>query len=450
MKPQAEYIVSCRACGNHCMVVERTSPAVAGDEVAYSDGFLGGWAGVQSEVVTCPHCTLVMSWRKSCQSADLLRQAGDLGRFKIPDAAWGPAGLYWIGFDQYDAEFHKPSPSARSATLPRMKQAPDESRIWALRKRAALARGLLWLDNDRNRVEHFFGRTPAKGPRSSDEERRRARLLRALLEGALFAGDGSELNTLEAAEWHRELGEWEEALKLLEREFHDPLLAVRAEQLRDLAAAGIGTVVPFEDEPFDEPAETPASAMEDEPATLAGELPPFELPAFELEPLPEPAAPPPQRAPASAAAPVAAPPVEPTPEPAAPPPEPPAGTPSPRAAAASRSPRALLATLLEVLGTLPAETLTREYIPRPYGTLVHGLMKSHGWDQDSMAVSLIRGFARQHGWPDDVDPAALRDLEAFGVDDDELLDYLAAAFKKATWDKWAFEVPTGRTVPKRG
>src|SRR5688572_2555451 len=104
--PQAEYIVACRSCGNHCLALERIRTVPVDGEVVYSDGYLGGWQGVQTEVVTCPHCKLVMSWRKTCEPADRLRRSGDLGRFNLLSAEWGPASLYWTGFDQFDASFH--------------------------------------------------------------------------------------------------------------------------------------------------------------------------------------------------------------------------------------------------------------------------------------------------------------------------------------------------------
>src|SRR5687768_13596099 len=152
MKRHAEYICACRSCGNHCMATERLRSVEVADEVAYSDGYLGGWNGVQTEVTTCPHCGIAMSWRKNCVSADLLRQAGDLERFYLPPATWGPATLYWTGFERYDVMFHPPGkPAKPGAPLPRLKQAPSAGDVLSLRKRAWLARGLLWLDNDRER-----------------------------------------------------------------------------------------------------------------------------------------------------------------------------------------------------------------------------------------------------------------------------------------------------------
>jgi hypothetical protein len=114
----------------------------------------------------------------------------------------------------------------------------------------------------------------------------------------------------------------------------------------------------------------------------------------------------------------------------------------------AQSPRKLLEILLEVLGTLPAETLTRKYMPAPHGDVLQALLELNNWDAESFAVSLIRGFAQQHGWPADVDEAALNDLLSFGVDDDELLGYLAEAFKNASWDQWEFDVPDA-PAPKR-
>jgi hypothetical protein len=393
MTRHAEYICGCRNCGNHCMVVERIRSVEDADEVAYTDGFLGGWTGVQTEVVTCPHCGIVISWRKNCMSADLLRQAGDLDRFTLPPAAWGPASLYWSGFKQYESMFHPAGTTGKpeAGVLPRLGQAPAATSLWALRKRAALARGLLWLDNDRDRSEFYFG-GDRPGARSREDERRRPLLLRALLEAALLGGDDSESNALDLAEWHRELGEWELAERALERPFEDPVLAHRARELRDLVAGQIAAVMPFEPAP-----------QEPEPPS-------------EPEPPPQAVA-------------------EPEPPPAPPPAE------TKRAAKAdAKSPRVLLATLLEVLGTLPADSLTRDHIPRPYGSLLRTLSKAHNWDEDSLAVSVIRGFARAHGWPQDTDAEALGELEAFEISD-ELLDYLATAFKRASWDQWALDVP---------
>ena len=410
--PTAEYIVGCRGCGNHCVVVERDRAVPVEGETVYSDGYIGGWQGIQTEVVTCPTCGLVMSWRKNCQSAALLRQAGDLSRFRILQAVWGPAALYWVGFDQYDAEFHQPTAGPAGDILPRLQQAPEAGSLWALRKRAALARGLLWLDNDRDRTEFAFGGMAPEPKRTRDEERKRARLLRALIEAAQFGGDPSEHNALELAEWQRELGDWKAATNALGGDFSSPVAAARARQQRAWVAARQATVMRFET--VAEPVATPA---------------------------PRPAPPPPPPPPPPSPSP------PPAPSPAPPPPA--AAKPAKAKRADTKSPRMLLATLLEVLGTLPAETLTRDYIPRPYGALIRGVMKSHSWDEDSFAVSLIRGFAKQHGWPDDVDQAALDELLSFSVDDEELADYLAACFKKATWEDWAFEVPK-IAAPKRG
>lgn len=360
------------------MVVERVDALESADEVAYSDGFLGGWTGVQTEVVTCPHCGIVISWRKNCLSADLLRQAGDLDRFTLPPAAWGPPALYAAGFRQYDTMFHAPTaPAAPGAALPRLTQPPAPTVLWALRKRAALARGLLWLDNDRDRSEYFFG-GDRPGPRITEEEQRRALLLRALIEAALFGGDESERNAVELGEWHRELGEWDDAARVLDRKFEDRVMAHRAGELRDLVSSRMATVMPFEPPP---------------------------------------------------------------PQPVAPPPPPPAKAEAKRSAKPDpRSPRVLLGTVLEVLGTLPADSLTRDHIPRPFGSLLRTLAKAHNWDEDALAVSVVRGLARAHGWPQDADAESLRELEAFEVSD-ELLDYLATVFKRASWDQWALDVP---------
>lgn len=395
---QTEYICGCRSCGNHCLVVERVRTFEPGDDVVhYSDGFLGNWRGVQTDVVTCPHCGLVMSWRKNCSSADLLRQRGDLERFYLPPPAWGPPAMYWAGFRQYDRIFHPAAPEA-GAPLPRLTQAPDPSELWALRKRAALAIGLLWLDNDRDRDGQFFGGAKPAA-RDADAKRRRPLLLRALLEGALFGGDGSEANALEIAEWHRELGEWDDAMEALARSFDDRYLADRARQLAALIEAQNAKVVRFE----------LSDALREE------------LGREQLAKLRPPAPPPPE-----------------TPQ-------------EPRARPAEekgKSPRDLLATLLEVLGTMPADTLTRKYIPRPYGALLRTLMKDNGWDPDGFAVSVIRSFVRAHGWPEDADPAGQEHLEIFEVDE-ALLDYLAAGFKRASWQEWAFDVPAGLVAPKR-
>jgi hypothetical protein len=80
--------------------------------------------------------------------------------------------------------------------------------------------------------------------------------------------------------------------------------------------------------------------------------------------------------------------------------------------------------------------------------MLRTLAKGNGWDEDSFAVSVVRGFARAHGWPDDVDAESRELLEIFEVDDKQL-DYLALGFQKATWDKWAFDVPAD-PPPKRG
>jgi len=403
MNRYAEYICGCRYCGNHCMVVERIRTVEVSDEVPYSDGYLGGWQGVQTEVVTCPHCGIVMSWRKNCLSADLLRQAGDLERFRLPPPVWGPPSLYWAGFKQYEEMFHPRSEAAPpGVALPRLAQAPDSAALWALRKRGALARGLLWLDNDRDRSEFFFGGS-RPGPRSKEDERRRPLLLRALLEAALFGGDDSEASAMDVAEWYRELGEWKAAAQALDRTFDDPVLAHRAGWLKDLVSGRNATVVSFEPapEPQVEPEPVPQPEPVPEPEPVEEQLP--------QEPE--------KRANKRAEAPDA------------------------------KSPRALLTTLLEVLGSLPADALTRDHIPRPYGSLLRTMMKAQGWDEDSFAVLVIRGFARAHGWPSDADEAALAHLEAFDVRE-ELLDYLAVALKRATWDKWAFDVPA--TPPPKG
>jgi hypothetical protein len=208
-----------------------------------------------------------------------------------------------------------------------------------------------------------------------------------LLEAALFGGDESEANAIDLAEWHRELEEWKPAARALDRRFEDRVLAHRARELSDLIAAGIATVMPFEPAPQEQ----------------APEPPPMPAP----EPLPEP------------------PKVEKTK---------PAGKPDPK------SPRVLLATVLEVLGTLPADSLTRDHIPRPFGSLLRTLAKANRWDEDSLAVAVVRGLSRAHGWPPEADEAALRELEAFELSE-ELLDYLAIVFKRASWDQWALDVP---------
>lgn len=383
----AEYVCGCRSCGNHCMAIERIRSAEDADEVTYSDGYQGGWHGVQTEVVTCPHCGLAMSWRKNCVPAAQLRLTGDLGRFYLPMAGWGPAGMYWSGFQRYDELFHSPAEtaSAPSNALPRLTQPPTADALWALRKRGWLARGLLWLDNDRDRFDFFFG-GQRPGPRTPDDARRRALLLRALLEAALFGGDASETNVIDMGEWYRELGEWESAAQVLGRKFQDRFLADRARQLQELVAARIETVMPFEIGP-DLQAELERERQE------------------KLNP-PKPAK---RKGPPRIADP--------------------------------KSPRALLAKLVEAQGTLAAEAVTRDHIPRPYGSLLRTLMKSYGWDEASFAVSVVRGLARAHGWPDDADDAECTQIEAVAVDE-SVLDYLATAFRRAAWDQWAFDVPS--------
>ncbi len=151
--------------------------------------------------------------------------------------------------------------------------------------------------------------------------------------------------------------------------------------------------------------------------------------------------------PAAAPAPVPVPVAPPTPVAQTQTPPPPADD-SAAPAGGAVAPRALLTMLLEVLGTLPADTLTRRYIPRPYGALLRTLMKDNGWDPDTFAVALIRGFARAHGCPQGQDEAELAQLEIFEIDE-ALLDYLAQGFKAASWDRWAFDTPA-TPAPKGG
>lgn len=499
MSEQAEYICGCRSCGNHCMVVERDRSVAVAGEVVYSDGYLGGWRGVQTEVVTCPHCGIVISWRKNCLSADLLRKAGDLNRFYLPIAVWGPPPLYWSGFEQYDAEFHPPVAKGKKpggGALPRLTRPPEASLVWSLRKRAWLARGLLWLENDRDRTEFMFG-AQRPGKRTSDDEHKRARLLRALLEAGLHGGDASDANALDVAEWHRQLGEWDAAMKVLDRTFDDLVLADRAQQLEDLVAARNAKVAAFRPAPQVAPApavvpkavtqpvpppidlpdflEAPAPAAAPKAAAGKAAGPAPQAPQAAPAPAPKPApleidfGPPPSAkpeaapaavtaapAPAKAPKPTSPPPPPATPAPAPPPPAPlaaaapasvdaaPASADEPggREPADARTPRALLGVLLEVLGSMPAEVLTRDHIPRPYGALLRTLRKTHQWDEDSFAVAVISGFARAHGWPEDAQGESLDLLREIVTVDEALLDYLAAGFKRASWDEWAFDVPS--------
>ncbi len=178
------YVCECRACSNHYLVEESDRAPAPGPAVHYSDGYVGGRRGVQTEVVTCPHCGRVSSWRKNCRSVESLRQQGNLERFRLPSAAWGPRALYSTGFRQSDRSAHPADPPPQpGVALPRLTQPPQGAALDALRKRAALALGLLWLYNDCDRDRHFFGgaRPLARG---SDAERRRPLLLRALLESA--------------------------------------------------------------------------------------------------------------------------------------------------------------------------------------------------------------------------------------------------------------------------
>jgi hypothetical protein len=389
-----QYVCECRACSNHYLVEECARATAPGNAVHYSDGYVGGQPGVQTEVVTCPHCGQVSTWRKNCRSVESLRQQGNLDRFRLPSAAWGPRALYWTGFRQSDRHAHPADPAVQpGVALPRLTQPPQGAALEALRKRGALALGVLWLYNDCDRVRHFFGGARPLA-RSGDAERRRPLLLRALLESALFCGDGSERNAIEIAEWHRELGEWDAAVEALDRPFEDPVLADRARQLAELIDARNATVAAFE----------------------------------------APAAPPVPVAPVAPVAPAEEPPAPPAP---------------PAPLADSTPPRALLATLLEVLGSLPADTLTRRYIARPYGALLRTLMKDSGWDPDTFAVAVIRGFVRAHGCPDGQDEAELAQLEIFEIDE-ALLDYLAQGFRAASWDRWAFEPPATPAPQGRG